>query len=133
MSKLLTKIDLNKFAGGTLQEKFNDAMREIAQNMKDPNTSYRNKRGITISIGFTQNEQRDNVNVSINVVTKPSPVMPIETTMYIGKDLDTGDIEIREYGKQIAGQLSISDLPETKEAEETEEHSSKVRNLREVR
>ncbi len=128
-----SKLDLNKFAGGVLQEKFNRALNEVVHNMQDPNTSFKNKRAITISIGFTQNEQRDDAKISVSVLTKTSPVLPIETALYMGKDLDTGEIEIREYGKQIAGQLSISDLPESKEDDETEEHSGKVRNLREAR
>jgi len=44
--------------------------------------------------------------------------LPIETALYMGKDLDTGDIEIREYGKQVAGQMTINDYQdEEKEAE----------------
>ena len=127
-----TKLDLNKFAGGVLQEKFNGALTEVIKNMQDPNTSFKNKRGITISIGFTQNEQRDDAKISVSVTTKTSPVLPIETALYMGKDLDTGDIEIREYGKQVAGQMSFNDIQEP-ENEDTIEQPSKVRNLREAK
>jgi hypothetical protein len=127
-----TKLDLNKFAGGVLQEKFNGALTEVIKNMQDPNTSFKNKRGITISIGFTQNEQRDDAKISVSVTTKTSPVLPIETALYMGKDLDTGDIEIREYGKQVAGQMTFSDIQEP-EKDEPVEQPSKVRNLREVK
>jgi hypothetical protein len=134
MSKLKTKLDLNKFAGGILLEKFNGALKEVIQNMQDPNTSFKNKRGITISIGFTQNEQRDDAKIMVSVTTRTSPVLPIETALYMGKDLDTGDIEIREYGKQIAGQISISDLQEEDEKNDVvTETTQKVRNLRELR
>lgn len=127
-----TKLDLNKFAGGILQEKFNGALTEVIKNMQDPNTSFKNKRGITISIGITQNEQRDDAKISVSVTTKTSPVLPIETALYMGKDLDTGDIEIREYGKQVAGQMTFTDIQEP-EKEELTEQSSKVRNLRDAR
>ena len=109
---LKTKLDLNKFAGGVLQEKFDRALREVIQNMQDPNTSFKNKRGITISIGITQNEQRDDAKITVSVTTKTSPVLPIETALYMGKDLDTGEIEIQEYGKQIAGQMTFNDIKE---------------------
>lgn len=129
-----SKIDLNKFAGGTLQEKFNMALAEVLQNLQNPNTSFKNKRGITISIGFSQNEPRDNANISINVTTKLSPVLPIETQLYMGKDLDTGNIEIREYGKQIAGQMNFNDLPDDSESSANETNTNgKVRNLREAK
>jgi hypothetical protein len=126
------KLDLNKFAGGVLQEKFNGALCEVVQNMQDPNTSFKNKRGITISIGFTQNEQRDDAKITIAVTTKTSPVLPIETALYMGKDLDTGNIEVREYGKQIAGQMTITEYQD-EEKETEKDQSRKVRNLREVK
>jgi hypothetical protein len=135
MSKLKTKLDLNKFAGGVLLEKFNGALKEVIQNMQDPNTSFKNKRSISIVIGFTQNEQRDDAKITVAVTTKTSPVLPIETALYMGKDLDTGDIEIREYGKQIAGQLSFTDVKEDDEVTENnvDMQPGKVRNLREAR
>jgi hypothetical protein len=126
-----SKLDLNKFAGGTLQEKFDRAVNEVIQNMQDPNTSFKNKRGITISIGFTQNEQRDDAKITVSVTTKTAPVLPIETALYMGKDIDTGEIEIREYGKQISGQMSITDIEDDEPPVETS--IPKVRNLREVR
>lgn len=132
MSTQSNKLDLNKFAGGTLQEKFNRALREVIQNMQDPNTSFKNKRGITISIGFTQNEQRDDAKITVSVTTKTSPVLPIETALYMGKDLETGEIEIREYGKQIAGQMNLTDF-EPDEEETPKETTGKVRNLREAK
>jgi hypothetical protein len=127
-----TKLDLNKFAGGVLQEKFNGALTEVIKNMQDPNTGFKNKRGITISIGFTQNEQRDDAKITVSVTTKTSPVLPIETALSMGKDLDTGEIEIREYGKQVAGQMTFSDIQEP-EKEEPAGQPSKVRNLREAK
>ncbi|MDF2487315.1 MAG: hypothetical protein K0R46_3483 [Herbinix sp.] len=106
MSKLKTKLDLNKFAGGVLLEKFNGALKEVAK-------------------------------ITVAVTTKTSPVLPIETALYMGKDLDTGDIEIREYGKQIAGQLSFSDVPEEAEVidnnNNVDAQPGKVRNLRDAR
>ncbi len=129
-----TKLDLNKFAGGVLQEKFNRALNEVIKNLQDPNTSFKNKRGITISIGFTQNEERDDAKITIAVTTKTSPVLPIQTSLSMGKDLDTGEIEIREYGKQISGQMSFNDIkPDEAKEEITSEPASKVRNLRDLR
>jgi hypothetical protein len=133
MAKSKAKLDLNKFAGGTLQEKFNGALSEVIENLQNPNTSFKNKRGITISIGFTQNEQRNDAKITVCVTTKTSPVLPIETAMYMGKDLDTGEIEFREYGRQVAGQMSIEDMNEEKEDVAVTENTQKVRNLREAR
>jgi len=79
----LKKCELQEFAGGALQEKFSIAFKEIIENMQNPNTSYKNKRSITIKLDFTQNELRDDAKCSISVVTKTAPVQPISTAFAI--------------------------------------------------
>lgn len=37
----MQRTNLETFAGGALQEKFDDAMQKVLQNMLDPNTPYR--------------------------------------------------------------------------------------------
>lgn len=106
----MQKIDLNTFANGAMQEKFDIALENVLKNLHDPNTSFKVKRGITIDIGFTQNEVRDDAKVSISIKTKIAPVIPIETSIGMGKDLQTGNIEIQEYGKQIKGQINIDEM-----------------------
>lgn len=100
-------LKLEEFAGGALQEKANAAMQRVLENMQDPNTPYKTKRGITIKIGFTQNEDRDDAVVEMSVETKLAPASPVRTMMAIGKDLQTGETYAQEYGKQIRGQMSL--------------------------
>ena len=109
-------IALQQFCGGALQEKVNAAVMQVFENLQDVNTPWKVKRGITINIGFNQNEDRDDATVTVAVTTKLAPVMPIETRMAIGKALRTGEIYAEEYGKQIKGQMHIKDYgsaPET--------------------
>ena len=40
----MSKVNLETFAGGALQEKVDRAMDEVLQNMQDPNTPWKNKR-----------------------------------------------------------------------------------------
>lgn len=103
------KVNLEAFAGGALQEKFDDAFEKVLQNMMDPNTPYRNKRKIVMEISLEQNEDRDDTSVNVSVVTKLAPVKPIGTRMTIGKDLDTGEVFAEEYGSQCRGQMSMED------------------------
>lgn len=98
---------LEELAGGALQEKTNAAMQRVLENMQDPNTPYKVKRGITIKIGFTQNEERDDAVVEMSVETKLAPASPVRTMMAIGKDLETGETYAQEYGKQIRGQMTL--------------------------
>ncbi|WP_270289503.1 hypothetical protein [Enterocloster citroniae] len=105
----MSKVNLETFAGGALQEKVDRAMDEVLQNMQDPNTPWKNKRGITIKISFQQNEDRDDTAVDVVVEKKLAHSSPIVTRMSIGTDLDTGEVYAEEYGKQVKGQMSIND------------------------
>lgn len=100
-------LDLRNIAGGALQEKVDDAMRRVLDNMQDPNTPWKVKRQITVKIAFTQNEERDDTAVDLSVETKLAPVSPVRTRMSIGKDLRDGEVYAEEYGRQIRGQMSL--------------------------
>lgn len=105
----MDKINLATMCGGTLQEKFETALNEVAENLLNPNTPYKPARKISIELKFTQNETRDDLHCEINVGTKLAPQSGILTSFDIGKNLRTGQIEMEEYGKQTAGQLRMQD------------------------
>ncbi|MCI8925229.1 MAG: hypothetical protein HFI45_14750 [Lachnospiraceae bacterium] len=100
-------LNLNEIADGALQEKINAAMRKVLENMQDPNTPYKVKRGITVKLGFTQTESRGDAVVDVSVETKLAPASPLQTMMSIGKDLRSGEVYAEEYGKQVKGQMSL--------------------------
>ena len=113
----MSKVNLETFAGGALQEKFDDAMEKVLQNMMDPNTPWKNKRKITVEVTFEQNEDRDDTAVDVSVVPKLAAVKPISTKMAIGKDIETGKCYAEEYGKNVRGQMSIDDYQVQQETE----------------
>lgn len=102
-------LSLATFCGGAVQEKVNEVAKQVFKNLQDPNTPWKNKRSITITLSFSQNMDRDDLSVDIQVSSKLAPVSPIETRMAIGKDLRTGEVYAEEYGKQIRGQMNLSD------------------------
>lgn len=106
----MNTLELQQLAGGSLQEKANAAMISVIENMQDPNTPWKNKRGITIKLSFTQNEDRDDTTLDISVETKLASVTPITTRMIIGKDIKTGECFVQEYGKQVRGQMTLDDM-----------------------
>lgn len=110
---ILNKVELKDIVGGALQEKFNKAFEKVIDNLQDVNTSYKNKRKITIQLDFTQNEARDDVHVDVAVVEKLAPQAPMSTSFAIGKDLRTGETYAEEYGKQIKGQMNLNDYATT--------------------
>ncbi|WP_124066274.1 hypothetical protein [Clostridium sp. E02] len=105
----MVKVNLEEFAGGALQEKFDVAMGKVLDNMQDPNTPWKNKRAITVKVTLQQNEDRDDAQVDVSVETKTAPVVPIATRMAIGKNLKTGETFATEYGKQLRGQMSLEE------------------------
>lgn len=105
----MEKLDLAEIAGGALQEKAQAAIEEVAQNMQDPNTPWKNKREVVIKLAFTQNEDRDNATCEISVSKKLAQVKPITTNFAMGQDLKDGGIYMEEYGKYIKGQITLDD------------------------
>lgn len=112
----MNKVGLQDIVGGQLQEKFNRAFEKVVENLQDPNTSFKVKRGIDIKLGFTQNENRDDVKVSVVVSEKLAPQQDMSTSFYIGKDLQTGEVFAEEYGKQVRGQLNLNDIAQVEES-----------------
>lgn len=106
----MAKVNLEQFAGGALQEKFDRAFEQVAENMLDVNTPYKNKRVITIKVALIQNEARDDSVAEVSVETKLAPASPIKTQFALQRDLATGKVFASEYGPGIKGQLSFSDL-----------------------
>ena len=112
----MNKVGLQDIVGGQLQEKFNRAFEKVVENLQDPNASFKVKRGIDIKLGFTQNENRDDVKVSVVVSEKLAPQQDMSTSFYIGKDLQTGEVFAEEYGKQVRGQLNLNDIAQVEES-----------------
>jgi hypothetical protein len=108
-------VDLTQLAGGTLQEKFDREITRVVENMQDPNTPFNEKRGITINLSFHQNELRDDAKIEISVKSKLAGVISAKTNFAMGKDLETGQVIVNEYGKQIPGQMSFSDMADPTE------------------
>lgn len=106
----MTKVNLEEFAGGALQEKFDRAFEQVTENMLDVNTPYKNKRVITIKVALTQNELRDDSVAEVSVETKLAPASPIKTQFALQRDLETGKVFASEYGPGIKGQMTIEDL-----------------------
>lgn len=113
----MSKVNLETFAGGALQEKFNMALDKVTRNLKDPNTPWKNKREITIKVSFEQNEERDDISADVSVTEKLAPSKSIRTRMLMEQNLETGEIYVQEYGNQIRGQMSLDDLAQ-QDAEE---------------
>ncbi len=109
------EISLHDVAGGALQEKVNQAFEQIMKNMQDPNTPWKNKRKINLTLTFIQNEDRTDCTCDISVDTKLAAVKPVSTKFCTEKDVSTGEIFAQEYGPGIRGQMSFEDVEQNTE------------------
>ena len=102
-------MNLKDMVGGALQQKFQNSFDRAGEKMQDENTPYKDKRQITITMTFVQNEQRDDVVCDIAVKEKLATQSGLKTHFSVGKDLRTGKVAAEEYGNQLKGQMSMSD------------------------
>ena len=79
------------------------ALKDVLNNIADPNTDYKKKRKLTIELTFSASEDRDLAAVGILTKTKLEPAKPIGTTFMMGTD-GKGGIIASEYKKQLPGQ-----------------------------
>ncbi|WP_367569325.1 hypothetical protein [Lacrimispora sp.] len=91
-------ISLDGMGGGSLLERVNLAMAQIARNIKDQNTDPEKARKITITLTFKPDKSRSHVKTLLGVNITQAPPLADETMMLVGQDLKTGRIEMNEYG-----------------------------------
>ena len=103
-------IDLSKFGGGALQERFNREFEKVVKNMKDPNTSYKESRKVMITLTLKQDEDRKACTCTCEVASKLAKPKAFDTNFGIGQNLKTGEFVAKEYGTQIPGQMGLEDL-----------------------
>lgn len=89
---------LDEFAGGALREQFNLAMREVMDNIANPNTSHKVKRGLGIAFQFITDDNRELVQVEFTVTPKLAAAKGVSTNIIISRGLD-GRIKSGEFSR----------------------------------
>lgn len=113
-------INLEEFAGGALAEKFNIALKEILENIADPNTGHKIKRRLTLDLTFLTEEDRELSMVEIIAKTKLAPNKPVGTKIIIDRD-GKGGIVASEYKNMLKGQQYLQVDEETGELLDSDE------------
>ncbi|WP_125153127.1 replication terminator protein [Clostridium rectalis] len=113
-------INLETFADGALAEKINMALKEVLENIADPNTEWKTKRKLTVDMTFASGEDRELAEVSIVAKPKLAPTKPLAAKIVIGTD-GKGGILASEYKKQVPGQSVLRVDEETGEVLTTAE------------
>ena len=97
--------NLSEIAEGGLQEKFEHALKQVLQNIDNPNTDAKKKRKIVIGIALSPSENRDTINIDTAVKTTLAPENGVSTTMLLGKG--TNGLEAAELKSGSKGQTFI--------------------------
>lgn len=104
----MQEVRLDTLLGGAIEERFDDALQEVLQNIMDPNTDHKTQRKITLEIKFKANEDRDETEIDFQVKNKLAPPKPLGSRLLIGKE--KGKAVAVEYSKQIPGQLNVDEI-----------------------
>ena len=110
-------IKLDNLAGGAFNERVNQGIREVLENIADPNTDFKVKRKLDIELVFVTDEEREMTQVEIKTKTKLAPKVSVGTKFIIDRQMD-GEIIGTEFKKQIPGQQAIKVNAETGEVVE---------------
>lgn len=113
--------DLEQFAGGKLSAQINRALERVTENIQDPNTDPEKVRKITVTIAFKPNAERNYIATAVETKTALAPELGAVTALNMGKDIRTGKVECVEIMNQIPGQISIEDVKEEQQQEESVE------------
>ena len=104
--KQTINFDLSEVADGGVQVKLNRALKQVADNILDPNTDATKKRKVQINISIAPIEKRDASDVTVEVKTTLAPEVGIPTTMLLGRDIK-GEVHVNELKSGVKGQEYI--------------------------
>ncbi|GAA0057894.1 hypothetical protein GE023_005210 [Streptococcus canis] len=105
MEKKLIGLDLSHIAEGGLQEKLDNELEKVFDNILDLNTEAKAKRKITIELIMSSNEERTVVDTTMTVKSKLVPQNGVATTILVGRDYDTGQVHANELKSTVPGQM----------------------------
>lgn len=101
------KLNLSELSDGAVQEKIDREVKKVLQNILDPNTDFDKARTVTVTISMKANEQRNSLTTDVSVKSKLAPQKSIATTVLVGRDDNTGQIQAAELLSNAPGQTFI--------------------------
>lgn len=98
--------DLNTLMGGAVNERWQDALNELAQNVLDPNTDPTKPRKITMTLTVKPNSARDGGEMSFDIKKNLAPPVPVRQTVFFDMD-DAGTVCATQKLDQVPGQVNM--------------------------
>lgn len=97
---------LSDLMDGGLEERFNQELTKVWQNVYDPNTNPTAARKVVMEVKIVPNERRDSVQFHVNVSSKLAPHVALTQTVMLSLGAD-GTITATERTEQVSGQLDM--------------------------
>lgn len=98
-------INLSTVADGAIDERFDQAMREVLANIANLNTDPKKKRKIVMTVTLTGNKDRQLTDTSFQIKTTLAPAVDVETVIMI--DFDENGVTGNELKSGAVGQTYI--------------------------
>lgn len=97
---------LSDLMDGGLEERFNQELTKVWQNVYDPNTNPTAAWKVVMEVKIVPNERRDSVQFHVNVSSKLAPHVALTQTVMLSLGAD-GTITATERTEQVPGQLDM--------------------------
>lgn len=107
---MLSKSSINELdvlARGALNERFNEELDKVLENIYDPNTDPKKERSVTLVIKIKPNERRSQASLSLTARSSLAPTMPVVTDLFITKDYASGRVVATEVTTELPGQIDM--------------------------
>jgi hypothetical protein len=110
-NETVKQLELQKLAGGALQELFDNDLQKVLQNITDVNTSFKAARKLTLEIVFKPaDEDREIVMVEAKTKTSLASVNGVATKIMIDRSGDR--VSATEFGNALKNQMTVDDFVE---------------------
>lgn len=107
---------LSDLMDGGVEERFNDALAKVWENVYDPNTEARRAREVIMKVKIIPNERRDSCDFRVDIAPRLAPPATLSQTVMLNLGMN-GEIIATERTDQIPGQVDIdgneSPIPKT--------------------
>ncbi len=97
---------LSELMDGGVEERFNQELDKVWQNVYDPNTDSKRARTLTLKVKIVPNERRDSCDFRVNVTSSLAPYADLTQTVMLSVGAD-GEIRATERTDQVPGQISM--------------------------
>ena len=97
---------LSDLMDGGVEERFNDALSKVWENVYDPNTEARRAREVVMKVKIVPNERRDSCDFRVDIIPKLVPLASLSQTVMLNLG-SNGEIIATERTEQVPGQVDI--------------------------